>query len=178
MSLWAYKKQREIMRRMDIYRGEWASCHPPFPVTSLAANVEVDEAIKNVEDIEYSPEDDKIIEQWLRENVQTTWHSMGTCKMAPREEKGVVDPSLGVYGVEALKIADLSIAPDNVAANTAGTAFAIGEKAADIFIKELRLGQYFFAYMYPTTVAAIDTDSSYKRDMSLNFCAAAMIALV
>lgn len=141
MSLWAYKKQREILRRMEVYRGEWAPGHPPFPVTSLAASVEVDRAVQDVKDIEYSPEDDAIIEQWLRKNVGTTWHSMGTCKMAPREKKGVVDPSLNVYGVEGLKIADLSIVPENLAANTAGTAFAIGEKAADIFIKELGLGQ-------------------------------------
>jgi alcohol oxidase len=42
-----------------------------------------------------------------------------------------------VYGVEGLKIADLSIPPLNVAANTMNTAVAIGEKAADIFIAEL-----------------------------------------
>ena len=141
MSLWAYKKQREILRRMDIYRGEWAPSHPPFPATSAAASIETDGPLKDVRDIEYTPEDDEIIEKWLRENVSTTWHSMGTCKMAPREAEGVVDPSLSVYGVEALKVADLSIAPGNVAANTGTTAFAIGEKAADIFIKELGLCQ-------------------------------------
>lgn len=141
MSLWAYKKQREILRRMDVYRGEWAPSHPPFTATSAAANVEVDGPLKDVKDIEYSPEDDELIEKWLRENVSTTWHSMGTCKMARREEKGVVDPSLSVYGVEGLKIADLSIVPENVAANTASMAFATGEKAADIFAKELGLGQ-------------------------------------
>lgn len=48
-----------------------------------------------------------------------------------------MDPSLSVHGVENLKIADLSIPPGNVAANTADTAFAIGEKAADLFIMEL-----------------------------------------
>ena len=30
---------------------------------------------------------------------------MGTCKMAKREEGGVVDGSLNVYGVEGLKVA-------------------------------------------------------------------------
>ena len=36
-----------------------------------------------------------------------------------------------------------SIAPENVAANTMNTALLIGEKAADIFIKELGLGNDF-----------------------------------
>ncbi|KAK6075269.1 putative alcohol dehydrogenase [Seiridium cupressi] len=68
-------------------------------------------------------------------------HSMGTNKIAPRENGGVVDLNLGVYGLEALKVADLSIAPANITANTADTAFAIGEKAADILIKELGLAK-------------------------------------
>lgn len=141
MSLWAYKKQREILRRMEVYRGEWAPSHPPFPTQSAAKSIETGEAPRDVKDIEYTAEDDEVIEKWLRENVSTTWHSMGTCKMAPREKGGVVDPSLSVYGVEGLKVADLSIVPENVSANTGSTAFATGEKAADIFIKELGLGQ-------------------------------------
>lgn len=36
--------------------------------------------------------------------------------MKPREEGGVVDSRLNVYGVEGLKVADLSIPPSNVAA--------------------------------------------------------------
>ncbi|KAL9617154.1 MAG: hypothetical protein Q9160_008051 [Pyrenula sp. 1 TL-2023] len=137
---WMYKKQREVIRRMDTYRGEVAAAHPPFPPSSKAACIELDNGpLTNMQDIEYTAEDDAILEQWLRENVGTTWHSLGTCKMAPREEMGVVDANLGVYGVGGLKIADLSIPPGNVAANTANTAMAIGEKAADIFIRELGL---------------------------------------
>lgn len=137
---WMYKKQREIVRRMDTYRGEVGAAHPPFSAGSKAACIELDNGpLTDVQDIEYTAEDDAILEQWLRENVGTTWHSLGTCKMAPREKMGVVEANLGVYGVEGLKIADLSIPPSNVAANTANTAMVIGEKAADIFIGELGL---------------------------------------
>lgn len=59
--------------------------------------------------------------------------------MAPLREGGVVDPGLGVHGVEALKFADLSVVPVNVAAHTANLAFAIGEKAADIFARSLNV---------------------------------------
>ncbi|KAI1503596.1 GMC oxidoreductase [Biscogniauxia marginata] len=130
--MWLYKKQRELIRRMPSYRGEMAQFHPPFAAGSGAANVELgndNPLAADVPDIEYSAEDDAVLEKWMRENVSTTWHSLGTCKMLPRD----------VYGVQGLKIADLSIAPRNVAANTNNTALAVGEKAVDIFIKELAL---------------------------------------
>ena len=78
--------------------------------------------------------------------------------MKPREQGGVVDERLNVYGVLNLKIAgtyptiaknlihiwtfffsfsDCSIAPSNVGANTYNTAIAIGEKAAVIIAEEL-----------------------------------------
>ncbi|KAG6363359.1 hypothetical protein INS49_008456 [Diaporthe citri] len=121
---------------------DMAACHPPFAADSGAALVRLTDGPLHagVPDIEYSAEDDAVLERWLRENVGTTWHSVGTCKMLPRDEMGVVDPSLGACGVRNLKIADLSIPPRNVAANTNSTALAIGEKAADIFIRELGLG--------------------------------------
>jgi alcohol oxidase len=135
--IWAYKKQREMLRRADYYRGELAAGHPRFPAGSKAAPIEIETALSNVENIEYSAEDDKAIEQWLRENVNTTWHSLGTCKMAPEEDNGVVDARLNVHGVKALKIADLSIPPENVGANTNNTALMIGEKAAEIILADL-----------------------------------------
>ncbi|KFY25920.1 hypothetical protein V493_04368 [Pseudogymnoascus sp. VKM F-4281 (FW-2241)] len=124
--IWAYKKQREIMRRTKMYRGELALGHPRFPAESNAACVETDGPLNEVCDLKYSAEDDKAIEQWLRENVNTTWHSLGTAKMAPLEEMGVVKPNLDVHGVKGLKVADMSIAPENVGANTNNTALVIG----------------------------------------------------
>ncbi|KAK3328178.1 alcohol oxidase-like protein [Cercophora scortea] len=135
--VWAYKKNREIMRRTPYYRGEVASGHPKFPPGSKAACVELDAALSEVKDIEYSAEDDAAIEQLVREITNTTWHSLGTNKMAPREELGVVDKDLNVYGVRGLKVIDLSIAPENVGANTNNTAMMIGEKGADIVAREL-----------------------------------------
>lgn len=139
--VWAYKKQREIMRRTNMYRGEVAIGHPTFPPNSKAACVELEDHDPEniIRDIEYSAEDDKAIEMFLRENINTTWHSLGTVKMAAREEMGAVDASLNVYGVQGLKVVDLSIPPKNVASNTNNTAFVIGEKGADIIIRELGL---------------------------------------
>ncbi|KAJ4334917.1 hypothetical protein N0V87_006512 [Didymella glomerata] len=135
--LWAYKMQREILRRTTFYRGELAAGHPKFPEGSKVACAEIEEPLSNVQSLVYSQEDDAAIEQWLRENVNTTWHSLGTCKMAPREQDGVVDARLNVHGVSGLKIADLSIPPENVGANTNNTALVIGEKAAEFILAEL-----------------------------------------
>lgn len=141
--IWAYKLQREMIRRMGIFRGELASSHPRFPAGSKAAVIEkADGPVPDdTEKIRYTPEDDKAIEQRVRETVATTWHSLGTCKMAPRDKTGVVDASLSVHGIQGLKLADLSIPPENVGANTNNTALMIGEKAADIIIRELGLGE-------------------------------------
>lgn len=140
---WAYKKSREIARRMSIYRGEVPSWHPPFPSDSPAVCKLLDEPLslgaEDIKDIEYTPQDDAIIEKFLVEKVSTSWHSLGTCKMAPLEKGGVVDKGLNVYGVGRLKLADLSIAPGNVGAHTNNTAMVIGEKASEIIVRELGL---------------------------------------
>lgn len=138
MHVWSYKTQREIARRMDCYRGEVSAAHPPFGATSAAkCGIRKGPITDEEGDIVYSEEDDMVLEKWLRENVGTTWHSLGTCAMRPMDENGVVDERLRVYGVEGLGVADLSVVPRNVAANTASTAMMIGEKAADLFVGEL-----------------------------------------
>ena len=57
--------------------------------------------------------------------------------MKPRHQGGGVDAKLNVYGVRGLKVADMSIAPGNVSANTYRTALVIGEMAAVITVEEL-----------------------------------------
>ena len=136
--LWAYKMSREIARRLPFYNGEVELAHPKFAAGSPAANR--DSGFKDgeeVSDILYTQEDDAVIEDWIRGNLNTTWHSLGTCPMKPREKGGVVDGSLNVYGTQGLKVADLSIPPENVGANTNNTALVIGEKAAVIIGREL-----------------------------------------
>jgi alcohol oxidase len=133
-----YKKAREWARRMPIYRGEYAPGHPAFSETSNARIVHRDGPYSITEpDIEYSAEDDALIDEFTKRTVQTNWHSLGTCGMKPRDKGGVVDPYLNVYGVEGLKVADGSICPSNVAANTNNTVLIIGEKAAIIIASEL-----------------------------------------
>ena len=136
----AYKIQREIIRRTSFFRGELPHMHPKFPEHSAAAltkgGLEGD-----VRRLQYSKEDDALIDQFVRENVQTTWHGLGTCKMGKRDEGGVVNERLDVYGVTGLKVADLSVVPGNVSCNTYSVALLIGEKTADMIVEELGLSQ-------------------------------------
>lgn len=52
---------------------------------------------------------DAELETQVRVRVKTLYHPVSTCRMAPLEEGGVVDPFLRVYGVENLRVADASI---------------------------------------------------------------------
>ncbi|MCV2423674.1 GMC family oxidoreductase N-terminal domain-containing protein, partial [Paucibacter sp. DJ4R-1] len=92
-----------------------------------------------VEDIKYTKEDDEAIDNWVRDHVETTWHSLGTCAMKPRDQEGVLDPRLNVYGTTNLKVGDLSLCPDNLGTNTYSSALLCGEKCADLIAEELGL---------------------------------------
>jgi alcohol oxidase len=134
----AYKKMREIFRRMPSYRGEVTIGHPDFPEGSAAACGEASGPVDlNAPDIVYTAEDDEAINQFNRDLLQTTWHSLGTCAMKPEADQGVVDARLNVYGVTNLKVADMSISPLNVGTNTYTTALLIGERAAMIIAEDL-----------------------------------------
>ena len=54
--------------------------------------------------IKYTPKDDEIIRDYIHQPVRTTWHSISTCSMKKRENGGVVDERLNVYGVKGLKV--------------------------------------------------------------------------
>jgi choline dehydrogenase len=75
--------------------------------------------------------DDAALEDYLAEHTQTLYHPVGTCAMGDGAE-AVVDPQLRVRGVQGLRVADASVMPRIVRANTHAAAIMIGEKAADL----------------------------------------------
>jgi choline dehydrogenase len=84
---------------------------------------------------EYSPgksvaSDDEIL-TWIRNNSETAYHPIGTCRMAPGPN-AVVDDRLKVHGIDGLRIADASIMPTMPSGNTNAPCIMIGEKAADL----------------------------------------------
>ena len=81
-------------------------------------------------------ESDESLNDWLRRNSGTSHHISGTCKMGPDSDLlSVVDQFLKVKGVDGLRVADASIMPDCIRANTNATTIMIGEKVSD-FIKD------------------------------------------
>ncbi len=80
-------------------------------------------------------ESDDALDLWLRRNISTSYHISGTCKMGPENDPmAVVDPQLRVRGVSNLRVADASVMPDVVRANTNVTTMMIAERVSD-FIK-------------------------------------------
>ena len=89
---------------------------------------------------EYAPGPDvETDDEWLayaRETGESSYHLCGTCRMGPAEDRlAVVDERLRVRGLRNLRVADASIMPEIVSANTNSTSIMIGEKCADM-VKE------------------------------------------
>jgi choline dehydrogenase len=74
--------------------------------------------------------DDEIL-AWIRNNSQTAYHPIGTCRMG-QGPSTVVDEHLRVHGIAGLRIADASIFPTMPSGNTNAPAIMVGEKAADL----------------------------------------------
>lgn len=69
----------------------------------------------------------------LRNLLTTVYHPVGTCKMGSSYDKtSVVDSELKVHGIKHLRVADASVMPTIVSANTNSASMMIGEKASDL----------------------------------------------
>jgi choline dehydrogenase len=76
---------------------------------------------------------DAELDAWMAREVTTTNHLSGTCTMGPPSDPGaVVDQAGRVHGIDGLRVADASIMPDCVRANTNATAMLIGERMAEL----------------------------------------------
>jgi choline dehydrogenase len=95
-----------LARAFDPYRGE--EIHPGAGSTS-----------------------DEDIAEFLRNEVETLYHPVGTCQMG-NDPLSVVDARLRVHGVERLRVADASVMPTVPAGNTNAPTIMIAEKAADM----------------------------------------------
>ncbi|MEU6948617.1 GMC family oxidoreductase N-terminal domain-containing protein [Streptomyces sp. NPDC046316] len=84
--------------------------------------------------------DDETLARTVRERAQTLFHPVGTCRMGHRPDEGaVVDSRLKVHGVEGLRVADASVVPRITRGHTHAPAVMIGERAADLVLRDARL---------------------------------------
>jgi len=78
--------------------------------------------------------DDELLEA-ARHWGNTTFHVMGTCRMAPASDPGaVVDDELRVRGIERLRVIDASVMPSMISANLNAATMMIAEKGADLVL--------------------------------------------
>lgn len=79
-------------------------------------------------------------DQWLdfaRENGQTIYHPIGTCRMGS-DADAVVDPRLRFRGLEGLRIVDASVMPAMVSGNTQAAVMMVAERGADLILEDAK----------------------------------------
>ena len=107
----------------------------------LARTIAAAPALAHYSEREYLPGDqaqsDDALREAVREHVHTLFHPVGTCKMGT-DPMAVVNDRLQVHGVEGLRVADASVMPTIVNANTHIPCVVIGEKAADLILESPR----------------------------------------
>jgi choline dehydrogenase len=124
-------------RPEDPPRIEYSLFENPSDVEVLARGVRIIRKIMGTEPMaslvaeEITPgsavEDHLALESFIRGNSSICYHSIGTCRMGA-DSAAVVDPELRVRGTENLWIADASIMPAAISANTNAACMMIGAK--------------------------------------------------
>jgi choline dehydrogenase len=74
-------------------------------------------------------DDDAAVRAYLRQSLLAYFHYSSTCRIGT-DAMAVVDTDLHVRGISGLRVADASVMPSIVSANTNATVYAIAERAA------------------------------------------------
>jgi choline dehydrogenase len=75
---------------------------------------------------------DSEIDAWIRRNVETCYHPVGTCRMGRDPRESVVDEECRVHGIEGLRVVDASSMPRIVSGNTNAPTIMMAEKISDL----------------------------------------------
>lgn len=91
---------------------------------------------------EYEPGPEAVtdddIREYIRRTVVPVSHPTSTAALLPRQDGGVVDARLRVYGTSNLRVVDASIMPVIVSAHITSAVYGIAERAADIILEDAR----------------------------------------
>jgi choline dehydrogenase len=71
------------------------------------------------------------IRAYLRQSLKCYFHYVGTCRIGD-DRMAVIDPRLCVHGITSLRVADASVMPSIVSANTNAAVYGIAEYAAEL----------------------------------------------
>lgn len=130
-------------------RPEWEPNYMshPLDIEILARNVQFVEKIVATEPLKkvFKPEglrNPNIVgdsleraKEIVRQAQISVFHVSGSCSMRPKDQGGVVDERLIVYGTRNIRVVDASVFPLEPLGNIQSTVYAVAEKAADL-IKE------------------------------------------
>lgn len=103
----------------------------------IARKVAAQEAFAKFQPKEYgtsaAAQTDAEIDAWIKQNAETIYHPIGTCKMGVETDPmAVVDGELKVIGIKGLRVIDASVMPTLVSGNTNAPTIMIAEKASDL----------------------------------------------
>ena len=88
---------------------------------------------ERIEPLDSDIESDDALDNWMMREATTGQHISATCKMGPESDPmAVVDQYGRVRGLAGLRVADASIMPNCIRANTNVTTMMIGERIADL----------------------------------------------
>lgn len=91
-----------------------------------------------VEEISPGPQvdSDEAMLQYFREQSGSIYHLCGSCAMGPDAATSVVDASLRVHGLQALRIVDASVFPNITSGNINAPTMMVAEKGADLILAD------------------------------------------
>jgi len=107
----------------------------------LARSLAATQALAPYVHSEYRPgpsarSDDDLLE-FARNTGGTIFHPSGSCKMGPASDPmAVVDPTLRVHGLQALRVVDCGAMPTLVSGNTNVPVIMMAEKASDMILAD------------------------------------------
>jgi len=82
-----------------------------------------------------SVQSDEEILEWVRKDGETALHPSCTCRMGAADDSSVVDPlTMGVHGVEGLRVCDASAMRYVTNGNIYAPVMMMAEKAADLIL--------------------------------------------
>lgn len=97
------------------------------------------EVLPGVGNVPVDADEDTIFD-FIKANTIPNWHASGTCQMRPEADGGVVDSRLRVYGVQGLRVIDVSIMPVLPDVNVVGPVYMVAERGAEILKEDWGVG--------------------------------------
>lgn len=79
-------------------------------------------------------------ETWIRTTVGTEFHPSSTCSMLPRDQGGVVDKRMKVYGTRNLRVVDASVPPISFSAHLMSVTYGLAELGSEMILQDYTQG--------------------------------------